>query len=88
MRTIFKYPLVIQATHRVSMPVGAYILSVANQRGAVTLWAEVDSDEPPEDRTFHVIGTGHPFPDRGRERLIFCGTVVCEPYVWHVYEEV
>ena len=55
MKTIWKFPL--QAT--IAMPTGAKILSVNIINDAVYLWAEVDDEQPIEQRAFVVHGTGH-----------------------------
>lgn len=65
------------------MPEGAKILSVGNQRGNLCLWAMVDPTNPGVFRIFEMIGTGYPLSDVG---LQFIGTVVIEPFVWHVFE--
>lgn len=84
MKNIFKYNLVIDRTQTVEMPAHARILSVDNQQGNLCLWAEVDPDNYKEDRVISIYGTGNPtssYPG------IFIGSVVIDPFVWHVYEQ-
>ena len=68
------------------MPKGAELLSVANQDGCLCLWANVDADKQFETRFVKIIGTGNPIPqDMGVDRR-FIGTVLMDPFVWHVFE--
>ena len=60
MKCIFKYTLPITDETVISMPQGAEILSIQEQRGAVYIWAVVDPDAPMVDRHFIVKQTGHP----------------------------
>lgn len=68
------------------MPKDAQILSVANQDGTLCLWAKVDASKQVETRFIEIIGTGNPIPqDMGVDRS-FIGTVLMDPFVWHVFE--
>ncbi len=81
---IYKYPLKLTDVQHVTMPKGARILSVHDQRGTICLWALVDASEvSTEARLIEIIGTGNPMPVAKRQ---FIGTVVQEPFVWHVFE--
>lgn len=89
MKKIYKYELELGVA-RVEMPIESNVLSVGNQRGAVCLWAEVDTISPytgkeplMETRTFHTIGTGYTVP----QGLKYIDTIIVEPFVWHIYEE-
>ena len=82
--TIWKYELNITDRQVVSMPADSTILSVANQRGTLCLWALVDpavSDKV--DRDIEILGTGNIVSTALRS---FIGTVVMEPFIWHVFE--
>jgi hypothetical protein len=83
MKRIYKYPLEITGVQPVDMPAGAKLLSVANQNGTLCLWAMVDTDAPNDRRVIVICGTGHAMDDAG---LIFIGTVLMGPLVWHVFE--
>jgi len=87
MKTIWKYQLDMAHKTTIEMPVGATVLQVQNQGDQMTLWAIVDTESPMEERTFHVVGTGGPFP-YVTGGLVYCGTVQARGYVWHVFEEV
>ena len=83
---VWKYELQLTDTQLVDMPKGAELLSVANHRGVLCLWAKVDADQEMETRYIEIIGTGNPMPqDMGGDRR-FIGTAVIDPFVWHVFE--
>jgi hypothetical protein len=79
MKTVYKYPV-----GEVQIPRGAKVLTANMQGDKVVLWAEVDTDEVLEHRTFHVYGTGHVIPDNA----CYIATVFEGVFVWHVYEVV
>jgi hypothetical protein len=85
MRTIHKFPVVIDDQFSIEMPVGAEVLSVHRQGGGIFVWAIVDSKAAVERRCFAVRGTGHPL--RGNEGR-FIGTVLTngDALVWHIFE--
>lgn len=85
MRTIYKYPLTPKAYQVVEMPKHAKILCVQSQNGTPCLWAEVDTDQSTETRTFYVHGTGHELESGV---LVYIGTVQLHggALVFHVYE--
>ena len=83
MQKIFKYELNGVDRQVVEMPAGAIVLSVANHRGNICLWAKVDTERPYSRRVFDIIGTGNPIADASRQ---FLGSVVIDPFVWHVFE--
>jgi len=88
MKTIYKYQLGITSRQIVEIPEQSKILSVANQRGHLCLWVMVNSYKPLVKRTIEILGTGNPIPESisqpvGRH---FIGTVIIEPFVWHVFE--
>lgn len=83
---IWKFNLVITDMQEVVMPDGAELLSVANQRGVLCLWAMVDPLKEKRPRYIEIVGTGNPMPvDMGVDRK-FIGTAVVDPFVWHVFE--
>lgn len=86
MKTIYKYTLDANNTV-LEMPMGAKVLSVASQGDDLCLWAKVDTEDPIEQRTFEVYGTGHPMPDDD-EHLQFLGTALMHggSLVWHVFQ--
>jgi hypothetical protein len=85
MKRIYKYPLQTADEQTVVMRAGAWPLCVQVQNGAPCLWAMVDDQQPEQEATFRVIGTGHPIPDA--DRLGYVGTYQLAAYglVFHVF---
>lgn len=88
MKTIWKYTLDITDRQEISMPKGARILSVSEQRSRIVLYAMVDTEEAEVEPVVLLIrGTGHDASEVASERFI--GTVVIQtgagPLVWHVF---
>ena len=81
---VWKYELEITDRQELPLPAGAVILSVANQRGKLCLWAMVNPIVITSIRCIEIIGTGHQIQDLGG--LKYIGTVVIDPLVWHVFE--
>ena len=85
-RVIYKYQLDIEDEQMVQMPVGAQILSVGSQGDRLTLWASINvlATLIISPRKIMIRGTGNTFvhdpPDQ------FIGTVIMDPFVWHVFE--
>lgn len=82
-RRIWKYDLAITDRQTLHLPRDAELLLVDQQQGRLRLWALVDATADHEPRLFAIYGTGHPLPDNPGLHL---GTVVIDPYVWHVFE--
>lgn len=80
MRTIFKYPM-----GDILMPKGAKVLSTGIQDRHGYIWAEVDTEQTLETRTFKMFGTGWKMPET---QNVFIGTLFDGDYVWHVFEMV
>lgn len=88
-RTIWKFPLQVQARQTVCMPKGAKILSYAyNRASGLCLWAEVDPQQlqlaEAVNRNIFIIGTGHEVPIGA----VFLGTAFLDDgtLVLHCYE--
>lgn len=59
MKAVYKYTLGLNEIQEISFPVGAKILSVAEQRGKIVLYALVDPDETRRiQRIVRILGTG------------------------------
>lgn len=84
MRTIYKYPCPIDDDFTLTLPQGSSILQVGGQRGAVSIWAVVDTNAPATPVQFHIAGTGHPLPDNIAD-YDHVGTCIADPFVWHVF---
>jgi len=85
---IWKYELTVTGLQDIDIPTGSRLLSVAKQDGRLCLWAMVAPQNATEKRCIEIIGTGNPVPWRiGMERR-HIGTVIMDPFVWHVFERV
>lgn len=88
MQTVYKYDLEPLNTESLSMPVGSKILHVDNQDGNLCLWALVDTSVTTMcSRIITVVGTEHQlWTKEAGKRNEYIGTVVIDPFVWHVFE--
>lgn len=87
MKTIYKYNLEVQDEQELLLPTGAKILSVANQRETIVLYALVDKEIKTEEVfKFVVRGTGHPV-DFQIDDYTFLGTVklMNGSFMFHVF---
>lgn len=83
---IYKYKLNRNLhVQKVLMNPHAKIIHIALQFGELCVWAEVPDGIYNEDRIFHIIGTGHQFPQGAL--LTHHGTFLDGAYVWHIYTE-
>ena len=72
MKRIYKYSVEVRDEQDIYLPVGAEILSVAEQYNRIVLYAIVDSEAETKPHHISVRGTGHELNDKeGR----FIGTV-------------
>lgn len=87
MVTIFKYPLEVTDSQRVTLPAGAVFLSVQKQYSALQLWALVDTEAPKVEREILIFGTGHKI-DREGKSLLYISSVqdLSGVLVWHIFE--
>ena len=81
---IWKYPLEITDRQVINLPAGAWELSVLTAGERLFLYALVDPDQPTEDMTIRIVGTGNPVE---QDPGFFIGTVSMPPHVWHVFVE-
>lgn len=90
MKTIWKFSALVDDFINFEMPVGAEILHVGVQAPRqLCFWVEVDSKNPKETRNFRVFDTGHKIIRSSEFSMLdYLGTVMDNPFVWHVYEEV
>lgn len=85
MKSIHKYELRVEDNQKISVPVGAIILSIQQNKGRIFIWAEVDLDETKsEEIIFHVYGTGW---ELEKFKGDYITTVICGDFVWHIYKE-
>lgn len=82
---VWKFNLSVQSELKVSMPVGAQIISVQLQNDTPVMWAIVDTQAEKETKIFRVYGTGHNMPSMG---LFYIGTWQEKSgFVWHLFEQ-
>ncbi len=86
MKTIYKYPIVIDDVIRISLPGDAQILSIQEQNGQTCLWALLDPQAKKRTRTIRVFGTGHPF-DLVNHQFISTVNYQEQNLVFHFFEE-
>ncbi|MFX0202612.1 MAG: hypothetical protein ACFFCW_41440 [Candidatus Hodarchaeota archaeon] len=84
-QVIWKFPLKMDDSQTIDMPVDAYVLSIQTQHNIPCLWVMCSSDAPKRTRTFETFGTGHPMPIASRE---YVGTYQVNNgnHVFHVFE--
>jgi hypothetical protein len=83
MQTVYKYPLQITDTQEVSLPFGCDVLTAGlDPQGAPSLWATVDTSQPPIPVTVMVVGTGNPIPSTPQR---YISTFTQAGNVWHVF---
>ena len=68
------------------MPKGAKILTAAEQREQLFIWAEVDPAAPTETRAFEIFGTGDEIPNDVDRQYIGTAFFHGGSRVFHVYE--
>jgi hypothetical protein len=86
MITIWKYEFTPDNEVKLRIPRGYKILHVRSQHGGhITLWVKVDTNEPLVQCTLYVYGTGHSIENSTYKQ--YAGTVLCPPFVWHVFFE-
>lgn len=91
---IFKYPLDLREALNdgrvtVPMPIASKVVHVAEQRGVITIWAQVTPGNVIRDRVYSIVTTGH---SEIPANSVHVGSVQMlggdgNEYVWHVYEE-
>ena len=77
---IYKYQLLLGVT-TIKLPESFQVLHIGEQNGLLMMWVEQDLNELKIPYTFHVIGTGYPV----KSYMQHIGSVVMDPFVWHVY---
>jgi hypothetical protein len=84
MRTIWKTVLDATEEQRITVPSGAEFLTAREQRGHVCVWFRCDPEQPAEERTILIRGTGHPDADG---RYIGSAQIAGGSLVFHVFEK-
>lgn len=87
-QVVYKYELKPSKTI-LSLPSNAEILAVGCQNDGLFIWAKVRPNNPQENRTFEVYGTGHEIPDvEGKLKFIGTALMLGGMFVWHVFERI
>ena len=86
MKQVWKYIIQFNHTTSISMPVGATILMVANQRNVPCRWALVDPEADTEVRQFRIAGTGHDIEAGHAENYVGSMLAMDEGLVLHIFE--
>lgn len=81
MKTVHKYTLDVETT--LTMPKGAQLLYVGEQRGEPHLWAMHETTQPTEERRFRIYGTGHEMKEWPKA---YVGSIQTTGLVLHVFE--
>lgn len=88
MKTIHKKQLQVMDEQIVLLPVNSVILSVANQKGNISLWYLLDKETKElGQRKILIRGTGHNI--EMIKSTVFIGTILLmdDDLVFHVFEE-
>lgn len=87
MKTVWKYTMSVESEAQTfAMPKGAIVLSTAAQGGMPVIWAEVEKDQPMEDRHFAAIMTGQDFERPSNFRFIGTTVLGGGAFILHIYE--
>lgn len=89
MMVIFKYQLQLEVgvEQTFEMPRHATIISLQNQRENICIWALVNSSNQPEERTFVIVGTGHPIHfSTAAFKHVDTVQMLGGDFVWHIFE--
>lgn len=87
MRTIYKYTLEVTDEQLVELPVGSHIIDCQNQKGAIVMWAMIETEQKEMvKRKIIIYGTGHPIKEP--ESLTWLDTVQVGNFVWHIFERI
>jgi len=84
---IYKYAVPIDEDFfELCLPKGAEILSVQTQGNKPCIWALVDPGQSKEQRSFCLVGTGHPIIDDREFRFVGTFQIDDDTIVGHVFE--
>lgn len=87
-KVVYKYPLKYKGQREpIEMPVGAEIIAIQKQLGAICVWAIVDMGQPNKEmRYIEIYGTGHPFDNAGPRKYITTLQEANGSLIWHFFE--
>lgn len=83
METVYKYPIQITDSQKITLPCGHQFLYVGRDpNGVACIWARVDTDRSQAPVEIYVVGTGNPMPPLAGRHI---GTFVEGAFVWHLF---
>lgn len=89
MKTVWKFPLVVDDAQVIAMPANAHILTVQVQGETPCIWALVNPEMPAEERKILISGTGHERKDLdGLVNYIGTFQLYGGGLIFHVFEQV
>ena len=85
---IHKYVLEDTLIQTIKMPYSADVISAGFQGETICIWAvhTVDTPQPPEDRTFLVVGTGVKYDAENMRDRCRIATIQKDGLVYHIFE--
>lgn len=86
MKTIYKYQLNLVESQEIMISSVHEILHVAIRDQRIIVWAYVEDDVPMISVEFRIVGTGQEVKFN-REEYLYCGTIIDEVFVWHIFKE-
>jgi hypothetical protein len=89
MRVIYKYQIPIKESFTISMPKNAKIIRIDDVDGLCFMWAEVDTNNPNENRDFRAYKTGQEFKNEegiSLSYLGFCKIFIAQELCLYIYE--
>lgn len=82
MKTILEYPIRVTNTQTIRIQPNAEVILVGlDAFGRPCIWAMVDPNEPVEEFTLHILGTGHTVPPDTHH----LGSFTQDSNAWHVF---
>lgn len=87
MKTIYKYPLKICEQQELMLPVDAVMthLGIDPATEMPAIWCRVETENPPCQQTFYMMGTGDAMSEDHWNDMFHIGTVIVHDFVWHYY---
>lgn len=85
-KSIWKFPLKITDYQKVSMPIGARVLSAQIQNGILCIWAIVDESVEKEEFEFEIFGTGNPYIEKRNHFYIGTFQLMDGKFVGHLFQ--
>ncbi len=84
MKSIWKFELPISG--KIQMPRNSKILSVQAQHEVPVIWAEVQTENEKEERSFEYFETGEELPNKAPMKYLGTVHLGNGKLVWHIYE--